>query len=150
MAIPFFLFVRNTSPFLKVFWLNILPPFSVSAVGRMIKEHDNLFLKSHQKCKYITSERNQIHLADTMSGLYQIMKMFVFLNMFLCHFFVAFLFAFCCFKIKFFTYFKFIQQKSPSSNAWPPKTQNQVFLLCWTSLTQITSSAAPTKEEKLI
>ncbi|XP_051768112.1 uncharacterized protein LOC127522325 [Ctenopharyngodon idella] len=40
----------------------------ISAVGRMIKEHDNLFLKSHQKCKYITSERNQIHLADTMSA----------------------------------------------------------------------------------
>ncbi|XP_067288319.1 uncharacterized protein si:ch73-226l13.2 [Pseudorasbora parva] len=35
-------------------------------IGRLIKEHNNLFIKS--KCKYIASEHNQIQLADTMSA----------------------------------------------------------------------------------
>ncbi|ROI16213.1 hypothetical protein DPX16_12331 [Anabarilius grahami] len=40
----------------------------ISAIGRLIKEHDNLYLKSKQKCMYITSEENQICLEDTMSA----------------------------------------------------------------------------------
>jgi len=52
---------------------------TVSAqIGKLNKEKKNLFLKSKSVQKYVASgQYNQICLEDTMSGLYQIIKMYV-------------------------------------------------------------------------